>query len=138
METRAKLVKDIFRDYEAKSNVIEAKIDNINLYKKLNKIGIQMFSKEYMQLKNLLDFEKYLINRFSIENVEIEVKYDENVNTPSIQNEWHNIVAYMSYKYPLAKILLQNSTLQIEDNKLTVVLSIKGAEFLTARGFGKV
>lgn len=138
MDTTSKTVEEIFRDYDVNTNIIKANINSINLYKKLNKLSVTIFSTEYIQLKNLLHFEKYLVNRFSIENVEIEMKYADEVKQPTIESEWNNIITYMSYKYPLAKILLQNSNIEINDNNLTVILSIKGAEFLTARHFDKI
>ena len=39
-EQMLNVVKDIFKDYEEQSNILDAKIENINLFKKSNKLEI--------------------------------------------------------------------------------------------------
>ena len=57
---------------------------------------------------------------------------------PSIEASWKNIVEYMSYKYPLTKILLQNSKIQLQDKLVIVTICVTGVDFLNARGFDKI
>ncbi len=137
MMQETKTIKEVFRDYEATTNIVEGKIHNIDVYKKDNKLGMVIFSSKYIQIKDLLNFEQYLINRFSIENIEIQIKYDKEVQIPKIENEWNNIILYMADKFPITRVLLQNSEINIDGNNLNVILSIKGAEFLIARGIQK-
>ena len=44
----------------------------------------------------------------------------------------------MSFKHPLAKAILKNSTVEIENNNIIVNLAFKGKEVLQARGFDKI
>ena len=37
-----KYIKEVFSDYNIENNLIEAKIDNINLYKKTNKLQVKI------------------------------------------------------------------------------------------------
>ena len=138
MQEEAKTIEEVFKDYETVGEIQKAKILKVNIYKKTNKLVIQLFSTQYIPIKELLAFEKYLMARFLIENVIIQMQYAQEVEIPNIQSEWKNIMAYMAHKYPLTRVLLQKSKIEIEENNLSVILPVKGADFLQARGFDKI
>lgn len=137
MAQNVKTVGEIFSDYHIESNIIKANIEKINLFKKSNKLEIDLFSHAYIKPNELLEFDKYLKERFNIENIEINMQYDENVEVIDISKEWKNIIKYVSHKYPFTAFLLHNSKVEIKDNIAVVSLVVKGAEFLTLRGFDK-
>ncbi len=137
MQEELKTVKEIFSDYNQDAVINKCKIEKISLFKKINKLELDLRCCEYIKIKELLDFENYLKSRFSIENIEIETLYEENVELPSIESVWKSIVEYMSLKYPLTKVLLQNSKVQVQDNIVTVTVFVNGVDFLCARGFDK-
>lgn len=137
MAGNVKTVGEIFSDYHTESNIIKANIEKINLFKKSNKLEIDLFSHAYIKPNELLEFDKYLKERFNIENIEINMQYDENVEVIDISKEWKNIIKYISHKYPFTAFLLHNSKVEIKDNIAVVSLAVKGAEFLTLRGFDK-
>lgn len=64
--------------------------------------------------------------------------YGENAKIPSVEDEWKNIMALLARKYPIARQLLANAKLELEENKLKVYLTMKGADFLNARGLNVV
>ena len=66
------------------------------------------------------------------------MKYEDNIEIPTIEASWKTIVEYMSYKYPLTKVLLQNSKIQIQDKLVIVTICVNGVDFLNARGFDKI
>ena len=133
-----KTVKEVFKDFDNKSNILECKIEKINIFKKTSKLEIDLQSDSYIQIKEIMKFENYLKERFLLSSIEIDMKYSENVDIPKIESTWKSIVEYMSNKYPLTKVLLQNSTVSVENNFVSVILPVVGAEFLTARGFEKI
>ncbi len=137
MAQNTKTVGEVFSDYHIESNIIKANIEKINLFKKSNKLEIDLFSHAYIKPNELLEFDKYLKERFNIENIEINMQYDENVEVIDISKEWKNIIKYVSHKYPFTAFLLHNSKVEIKDNIAVVSLAVKGAEFLTLRGFDK-
>ncbi len=138
MQEELKTVKEIFGDYKEESSINKCKIEKINLFKKTNKLEIDLKVAEYIEIKELLAFENYLKSRFNIETIEIDLKYEDDVELPSIEASWKNIVEYMSYKYPLTKILLQNSKIQLQDKLVIVTICVTGVDFLNARGFDKI
>ena len=130
----SKKVKEIFSDYEARANIIEAEVSNFDVIKKTNTLGITIQSNEYIEIKEIWYFEKFLIERFNFKNIDMVVKYADDVRIKSVEEEWRNIICYMAHKYPLMKpMLLLKSDIEIKDNVINVKMHIKGAEFLKIR-----
>ncbi len=134
----SKAIKDVFSDYKNKNSILEAYIQNINLYKKTNKLVLEITSNLFISLKEITDFESYLKSRFKIENVHIKITYSNNIERPSIESEWKELLKFISKKYPLVEVILENSKINTEENNILVELQVKGKEFLEARKLDKV
>ena len=133
METTKK-ISEVFSDFDGISNVTDTQIQEMNLIKKVNVLEIKIKAKEFIELKDLWMFEKFLRERFQFENVDIKIEYDKDVERKPIEKEWINLIAYMVHKYPLMKpMILVKSTIEVHDNIITVNMKIKGADFLRAR-----
>ena len=133
-----KTIKEIFKDYNSNSFALNAaKIKNINLFKKTNKLEIQIIAKEFIKISDLYLFEKYLKNRFNIQEIILKIEYENNIDV-DIKQEWEDILDYMANKYPLVKALLKGSYIEQTNDKLKVNLALKGKDVLEARGFDKI
>ena len=131
---KAKNVGEIFSDYKTNSNIIYAEVKSLNVIKKTNTLQVVLYLDEYIEIKEIWYFENFLKQRFQFEQVDIKIEYHENVEQKPILEEWKNIIAYMSHKYPLAKpMLLLKSDIEVEDNIIKVKMHIKGADFLKAK-----
>ena len=129
-----KKIKDIFSDYKNNSQVQDCYICKIEINKKLNKLTIILKTEQFVQIKDMWDFEKYLTERFKIRDIEMIFTYNENTKIPEVKDEWKNIICYMAHKHPLMKpILLMKSTIEVENNNINVKMHIKGADFLKSR-----
>ena len=71
IETPTKKISDIFSDYKTNSNILEARVSGLNLIKKSNILKLGLYSNQYIEIKELWYFEKYLRERFQFQNVEI-------------------------------------------------------------------
>ena len=132
-----KTIKEIFKDYNSNSFSLNAsKIKNINLYKKSNKIELELISTDVIKAADLYAFERYLEKRFNIKEAIIKVEYQNEIEI-DLKEEWRDIVNYMAYKHPLTKALLRNSSIELADKTLNVNLALKGKQVLDARGFDK-
>lgn len=132
--TKTKKVKDIFSDYKTSSNIQYANIEGLNVIKKTNTLQVLIYFDEYIEIKELWFFEKFLRERFQFEQIDLKIKYHEGVKLNSIQKEWKNIIAYMAHKYPLMKpMLLLKSDVSVEGKEINVKMHIKGADFLKAK-----
>ena len=133
-QSQLKKVKEIFSDYKTRANILEAKILGLNLLKKKRILELILSSDEYIEIKEIWYLEKYLRERFLFENIELEIKYTEDVKIKNVEDEWTNLICYMTHKYPLAKpMLLLKSKIEVKNNTINVKMHIRGAEFLKAK-----
>ena len=51
-----KYIKEVFNDYNLENNLIDTKIENINLYKKTNKLQIKVVSSKQISIKEIESF----------------------------------------------------------------------------------
>ena len=134
MSVKIKKVGEIFSDYKTKINIQYANIQALNVIKKTNTLQVEMEFDEYIEIKEIWYFEKFLKERFRFEQVDIKIHYHESVEPKPIQEEWKNIIAYMAHKHPLTRpMLLLKSDIEIQENTILVKMHIRGAEFLKAR-----
>ena len=130
----AKKIGEVFSDYKTNSNIKYAQIECLNVLKKTNTLEVDLYYDEYIEIKEIWYFEKFLTERFGFNNIEIKIKYHEAVVKKDISSEWKNIIAYMSHKYPLMKpMLLLKSDVEIDGKDILVKMHIKGADFLRAK-----
>ena len=131
-EAVEKMLKEVFKDFEINSNIINAKIKSINLYKKANKLEINIFSDKEIKLKDVGAFEIYLVKRFMLKEAVIIIQYSDEIDC-DFMNEWDEILEYLSYKHPLTKALLKGSTLELDANTLNIRLKLSGEDILYGR-----
>ena len=133
-ENKAKKLKEIFSDYETKANIKEAHVTALNVIKSTNTLGITLEIDEYIEVKDIWYFEKFLIERFHFSNIDMTIHYQKDTQLKSVKEEWKNIICYMAHKYPLMKpMLLMKSDVEINDNIINVKMHIRGADFLRAK-----
>ena len=134
MPESKKTVGEIFNDYQTKSLIKDASIGSLNVVKKTNTLGILLISNNYIEIKEIWYFEKFLIERFKFSNIDMKIKYEENTNVKSVQEEWRNIICYMAHKYPLMKpMLLMKSDVDVKQKDIIIHMHIPGADFLRAK-----
>ena len=140
-DAQEKMLKEIFKDFEINSNIINTKIKSINLYKKTNKLEVNILSDKPIKVKDVGAFEKYLIKRFMLKEALIHVNYVEGVEEAVENNffsEWDDILDYLSYKHPLTKALLKDSILNLDGNNLNISLKLSGSDILYGRNMDKI
>ena len=131
-------VKDIFSDYSNKQdNICEADFLKANLYKKSNRLEVCLTSSNKISIGEVSNFEDYIVDKFKVGSARIEIQYQDIDVEPTIENDWQNLVTYMSRKEPMTRAILRNSTVNIEGSTVCVDLKIKGADFLCSKKFDK-
>lgn len=136
-DAQDKMLKEIFKDFEINSNIINTKIKSINLYKKTNKLEVNILSDKPIKIKDIGAFEKYLIKRFMLKETLIHVNYVEGIEN-NFLDEWDDILDYLSYKHPLTKALLKDSILNLDGNNLNISLKLSGSDILYGRNMDKI
>ena len=132
-----KYIKDVFSDYTVENNLIDCEIENINLYKKTNKLQVRIISSKPIGLADMESFENYAIRRFKVAKVAIDIGYRDVEIEQTIETKWNEIVNYIAKKEPFSKAVLSGSCIEINSNEITVKLAMKGASFLLSKKFDK-
>ena len=134
MSDKSKKVGEIFSDYKTNSNIKYAEVTALNVVKKTNTLQVVLYFDEYIEIKEIWYFEKFLKERFQFEKIDIKIDYHEKVDKKPIDSEWKNIIAYMAHKYPLTKpMLLLKSDIEVKEKEIIIKMHIKGADFLKAK-----
>ncbi len=130
-------VREVFNDYTKGRNILDAVIENVNLYKKTNKLEIDLKTDKKINVGEIYYFEEYLKNQFKIATVDIEFNYTVDIEN-TIVEDWENIEKYLSKNFPLIKTILQGSRIELEGNTATVVLKSTNSSFLHSYNIDKV
>ena len=77
MTNEVKKVKDVFKDYEEKGKITECEIVSVNIFKKSNKLVIELKSNDKIQIGERLAFEFYLKSKFRVQDVETKIDFEE-------------------------------------------------------------
>ncbi len=133
-----KVIKDVFQDYKKENNILNAYIQKMNLYKKSNKLEIEIKSENQLIIDELADFETYLSTRFSITTIESKITYPEMELKCTIDQDWNKIIKYIEAKFPVTKAILKDSTFSIKENNIILNLKNKSSEFLHAYSVDRV
>ena len=133
----ANTVREVFEDYTKGRNILDAEIENINLYKKTNKLEIDLKSNEKINIGEIYYFEEYLKTRFKIREVELKFNYECEIEN-TLEEDWVNIEKYLSKNFPLIKTILNGSRIEVEENAAYIVLKSANSEFLHSYNIDKV
>ena len=132
-----KYIKEVFTDYKENNNLTNAEIENINLYKKTNKLQVKVATSCAIDLHEIESFEDYLINRFRVNKASLDINYKNVEIEQNVSKNWDNIINYIAKKEPMSKAFLTNSKIELDNQKANVKLAMKGASFLVAQKFDK-
>ena len=132
-----KYIKEVFTDFSEDSNLLDAKISNVNFYKKQNKLQVDIISNKPISINELGNFENYLQNRMNVGKAFTNIKYEDVEIEQNIEENWGNIISYITSKEPLSRAMLTNSTIEKSERNVDVKLKIKGADFLVLKKFDK-
>ena len=133
-----KTVKEVFKDFEKGHGLLDAEIENVNLYKKTNKIEIDLKSSKKINIGEVYYFEEYLKNQFKIATVEIKFNYGTFEIENTLEEDWDLITKYLSKNFPLIKTILTNSKIEQDGTTVYIVLKTANSEFLHSYNIDKV
>ena len=126
-----KKIRDVFKDFTTESFALyNSLITSINIFKKSGKLETSIEAEKQIKIKDLE-------NRFQLKNVLIRIKYLEKFET-NIEEEWEDIISYISRKHPLTKALLRGSKIEVEGSNVNVNLAFKGKALLDGKNFNIV
>ena len=134
-EAKVKTIREIFKDFTSNTDVLlDSNIQSMNLFKQTNILEIELKAKENIDIKSIFSFEKYLESRFQIKEVRIKVELETQIDADSkIKEDWKDITGYLAIRHPLTKAILIGSSIDINENTISITLAKKGKDFLLAK-----
>ena len=75
-EKALKKIGTIFDDFKCNTNILSAKIEKVNLYKKTNCFEVYLISEKIINIKEVHAFEKFLVKRFNLSGATIKIRYE--------------------------------------------------------------
>ncbi len=74
MTNETKTVKEVFKDYDTQGKIQNAEIVNVSMFKKSNKLVIDLKSSAKIGVGEKLEFEYYLKSKFRVQEVQINIE----------------------------------------------------------------
>ena len=148
-----KEVKMVFGDYSTDSFALaNAKISNVNLYKKTNRLELFLQSNDLIPIPEMEKFESYAKKRFNFSEVDFKISFPkENTDNvvpineevkqskrfdldKTIIDDWNDILGHLSKRVPVIKAFLKGSNIDIKDGNINTHLNYKGKTLLEKQG----
>lgn len=132
-----KRINEVFSDYEAGGNINTAMIEKVILRKKTKTLEMKIRSNKYIEIREFECLNKFIKERFALEDSTITVKYAEGTDKKPIAEELKDIIFSLSDKYPVLKAAVNNSEYEVA--KDTINFNFKGevSRFLKTMGYDK-
>ena len=125
-----KILKELFKDFNFTSfSLSNGVIDKVNLYRKKSELELFIILNDKINIKDVLNFESFLEKRFCVNLAVINIEYTEDIDI-NINDEWNDLVSYISRRHPLTKVLLRSSKIDIDSDKIHIKLSLQGEELI--------
>jgi len=132
-----KKINEIFSDYKTSGNITTALVEGVVLSKKTKTLELKINSDKYIDIREFEGLNKFIKERFVLENSIITVKYADGTDKKPIEQEMKNIIFTLSEKYPALKAVLSNSEYKVSENTINFNFKIAVSGFLKAMDYDK-
>jgi DNA polymerase-3 subunit alpha (Gram-positive type) len=132
-----KRINEIFSDYKAGGNITTALVEGVVLSKKTKTLELKISSDKYIDIKEFEGLNRFIKERFALENSIVTVNYAEGTTKKPIEQELKNIIVSLSKKYPALKAVLSNSEYEVVDNVINFSFKMAVTGFLKAMDYDK-
>jgi DNA polymerase-3 subunit alpha (Gram-positive type) len=137
LKINMKKINEIFSDYEAEGNINAAIVESAVLNKKTKTLDLQISSDKYIKIREFECLDKFMKERFALEDSIITVKYASGTDKKPIEEEMHDIVVSLANKFPALKAMLNNSEYEVADNTINFNFKMAVSGFLKAMDYDK-
>ena len=93
--TMAKYINEVFKDYHSNNNLVLAEIKSMNLVKIKNELELAIISNKLITISDIADFEEFLVRKFNIESVILDVEYIDVDVSQDVEAAYKDILKYL-------------------------------------------
>jgi DNA polymerase III subunit alpha, Gram-positive type len=132
-----KRINEIFSDYKARGNINNATVEAVVLSKKTKTLEMKISSDKYIDIKEFESLNRFIRERFALEDSKITVNYADGTVKRPIEEELKNIVLSLAVKYPALKAVVNNSEYEVNDKTINFNFKMAVSGFLKAMDYDK-
>lgn len=132
-----KKINEIFSDYKTGGNLTTATVEGVVLSKKTKKLELKISSEKYIDIREFEGFNKFIKERFALEDSVVSVSYADGIHKKPIETELKNIILALSKKYPALKAVLNNSEYEVAENAINFNFNMAVSGFLKSMNYDK-
>jgi DNA polymerase-3 subunit alpha (Gram-positive type) len=132
-----KRINEIFSDYKATGNINTAFVESVVLSKKSKTLEMEISSDKYIEIREFEYLNKFIRERFDLNDANIAIKYAEGTNKRPIEEELKNIVFSVADKYPALRAVLNNSEYEVVNNSINFNFKMAVSNFLQSMDYDK-
>lgn len=132
-----KRISEAFSDYEAGKNIGAALVESGTLKKNTKTMEMILRSDLYISIEEIEGLNRFIKERFSLNDSKIIVKYTEETDKKPIEKELKKILALLANGHPLFKAALSNSEYEITEDHINFSFSITISRMLRKLGYDR-
>jgi DNA polymerase III subunit alpha, Gram-positive type len=132
-----KRINEIFSDYKASGNLNSAMVEGVVLSKKTKTLELKISSDKYIDIKEFDGLNRFIRERFALENSVIAVKYADGTKKKPLEKEMGTILMTLAAKYPALKAVLNNSDYEVVNNTINFNFRMVVSGFLKSMDYDK-
>jgi DNA polymerase III subunit alpha, Gram-positive type len=129
-ESGMKRINEVFSDFKAGDNISTAIVQGVVLIKNTKTLELEISSDKYIEITEIEGLNKFVRERFALENSKITIKYSEGTYKKPIEEELENIVFLFADEHPFLKAALNNCEYEISGNTINFNFKIVVSRFL--------
>lgn len=133
-----KRINELFKDYKAKGNINTAAVERVILRKSTNTLELIIRSDKYIEIEEIIDFSKYIIDKFPLKDSKIIIAYDKNTHKKPIEEELRKILIFLADKYPALNATLDNCDYEINNDSINFNFKAVISNVLKAMDYEKI
>lgn len=135
MGSNLKKINEIFSDYKIEGDINTATVEGIVLKKKSKILELKISSDKYIEIKGIESLNKFIRERFALNDSEILVEYAEGTDKKPIKEAAMDIIRSMADKHPLLNSVMNNTQLEVVDNTINFNFKIVASDLLKGMGY---
>ncbi|GKX68519.1 DNA polymerase III subunit alpha [Inconstantimicrobium mannanitabidum] len=132
-----KRINEIFSDYEADGNINTAIVESVVLKKKSKRLEMKISSDKYIEIKEFEALNRFIRQRFALDDSEITVKYADGTDKKPIEEELKKIVLSVADKHPALKAVINDSDYVVDNKTINFNFRVAVSGFLKAMDYDK-
>lgn len=132
-----KTINEIFNDYEARGNINTAIVEGVVLRKSDKTLEMKIRTDKYIQVREIERLNKFIRERFALNDSKITVEYTEEIDKMPIEEELRDIIFVMSDEYPVLKAIINNCDFEVIENTINFNFKIPASNILRSMDYDK-